>query len=58
MDVIRGRFPVVWQHINLFGTFEFSLAVSKIDIDALVARYADPTYWSKALKEDSEGPLG
>jgi hypothetical protein len=43
---------------SVFGTFEFNPVVSKIDIDALVARYVDPTYWSKALKEESEGPLG
>lgn len=58
MDIIRGMSPVAWQHVNLFGTFEFSPTVSKIDIDALVARYADPAYWSKALMEENEGPLG
>jgi len=58
MDVIRGMSPVAWQHVNLFGTFEFNPAVSKIDIDALVARYADPAYWNNALKEENEGPLG
>jgi TnpA family transposase len=58
MDVIRGMSPVAWQHVNLFGTFEFNSAVSKLNIDALVARYADPAGWSKALKEENEGPLG
>lgn len=37
---------------------EFNLSTSKIDIDGLVARYADPVYWSKILKERKEPPLG
>jgi len=33
---------VAWPHANLFGTFEFNEATTRIDIDALAARYADP----------------
>lgn len=29
----------------------------KVDIDALIVRYADPAYWSKALREEGEPPL-
>jgi TnpA family transposase len=58
MAIIRGMSPVAWQHVNLFGTFEFSQEVLDIDIDALVARYADPAYWSKVLKEENEKALG
>jgi hypothetical protein len=49
--------PISGLHVNLFGAFEFSPANSKVDIDALVARYADPVYWSKALQDLSEAPL-
>ncbi len=56
--ILRGISPVAWQHVNLFGTFEFNETTTKIDIDALAARYADPAYWSKALKEAQEVPLG
>ena len=52
--IIRGISPLAWQHVNLFGSFEFSPSMSKIDIDALVARYADPSCWSKALREEGE----
>ncbi len=45
---------VAWQHINLFGTFEFSPSTSKVDIEALVIRYADPTYWHKAIQDEAE----
>ena len=38
---LRGISPVAWQHVNLFGSFQFSDAASKVDIDALAARYAD-----------------
>ena len=44
--------PVAWRHVNLIGKFEFSTAEPKVDIDALVARYADPACWSKALEEE------
>lgn len=44
---------MAWQHVNLFGSFEFSDAASKVDIDALAARYADAAYWSQALKEEA-----
>ena len=44
--------PVAWQHINMYGNFEFSPSTSKIDIDALVARYAEPEYWKQALIEN------
>jgi TnpA family transposase len=50
---LQGISPVAWQHINMYGSFEFSPSTSKIDIDALVARYADPKYWLQALT-DSE----
>ncbi|AKE62245.1 transposase (plasmid) [Citrobacter amalonaticus Y19] len=52
---LQGISPVAWQHINMYGSFEFSPSTSKIDIDALVARYADPEYWQQALT-DSEPP--
>lgn len=50
--------PVAWQNVNLFGSFEFNQLTSRLDIDALVASYADPAYWSKATREDPEDPLG
>lgn len=56
--IIKGISPVAWQHINLFGSFEFSPSTSKVDIDSMVARYADPAYWSKTLREEGEAPLG
>jgi len=53
IEILRGISPVAWQHVNLFGSFEFSDATSKVDIDALAARYADAAYWSQALKEEA-----
>ena len=54
MEMIQGMSPVAWQHINLIGQFEFSAADSKVDIDALVERYADPDCWSKSLQPETE----
>ena len=56
MDAIQGMSPVAWQHINLIGQFEFSAADSKVDIDALVERYADPDCWHKSLQPQT-GPI-
>lgn len=52
-EILRGISPVAWQHVNLFGSFEFSDATSKVDIDALAARYADAAYWSQALRPET-----
>ncbi len=54
MALIRGISPVAWQHVNLFGTFEFSPAESTVDLDVLAARYSDPGYWSQVLQEEQE----
>jgi len=40
--------------VSLFSTFEFNQAASKVDIDALAARYDDPVSWSKAFQEEAE----
>ena len=56
--IIKDISPVAWQHINLFGTFEFSPSTSNVDIEALVVRYADPTYWHKAIQDETESDLG
>jgi hypothetical protein len=55
MEIIKGMSPLAWQHINLIGQFEFIAAVSKVDIDALMERYADPDCWSKSLQPETEG---
>ena len=57
-DVIKGTSPAAWQSVNLFGSFEFTPSTSKIDIDALAARYADPVCWSKVVQGRPEPPLG
>ena len=31
MDIIKGVSPVAWQHVNLFGTIEFSQTPLGID---------------------------
>jgi len=56
--IIKGISPIAWQHVNLFGRFEFNETTSKVDMAALAARYADPMYWSKAMQaEQKEPPL-
>ena len=58
MDALRGISPVAWQHINLFGTFEFNSVGRKIDIAALVAHYANTAHWDKAIRKDNHRTRG
>jgi hypothetical protein len=47
---IQGMSPVAWQHVNMFGSFEFSDDEQSIDLEALAARYADWVFWSNATQ--------
>ena len=47
---IQGMSPVAWQHVNMFGSFEFSDDEQGIDLEALAARYADSVCWSNATQ--------
>jgi hypothetical protein len=57
MAAIAAISPVAWQNVNLFGVIEFSSAKSLVDLDALVARFADPACWRKAFQEELEATL-
>jgi len=52
IDILKHVSPIAWQHINLFGSFEFTQAESRIDLDALAERYNDPDFWSRAMREE------
>lgn len=54
MEIIAGMSPIAWQHINLFGSFEFNRSNSKVDLNALAARFEDPVFWNRALQELEE----
>ena len=56
IELMRRISPVAWQHVNLFGTFEFTPSGSKLDIEALAALYLNPTYWLNTLKDRDEIP--
>lgn len=58
LSLIEGVSPVAWQNVNLFGSFEFNQSGTKIDVDAMVACFADPEYWSRVIKNEQEPPLG
>ena len=54
VSAIRRMSPVAWQHVNLFGTFEFSDEEFILDMEALLARYADETNWRQATQEGED----
>jgi Tn3 transposase DDE domain len=50
---LAGLSPVAWQHVRLFGAFDFRPPTSPVDLGALAALYADPVSWDHALQEES-----
>jgi TnpA family transposase len=56
IEMMRRISPVAWQHINLFGTFEFTPSGSKLDIEALAELYLDPAYWLNTTKDSEDVP--
>jgi hypothetical protein len=38
-------------------SFDFAQPSIQVDIDALVVRYADPTYWHQAIQAEAESNL-
>ena len=59
-EALETRFAQVNQRIteatNLFGTFEFNDTPTKVDIDALVALFADARYWTKRSRTSRTYP--
>jgi TnpA family transposase len=51
IEIIKRISPIAWQHINLFGKFEFMHIDSRVDLDALAERYNDPDFWNRVLQE-------
>ena len=54
MKAITGISPIAWQHINLFGTFEFNQSNLKLDIKTFADYYEDPAFWKSAINENEE----
>jgi len=52
--VLRKTSPVAWRNVNLIGAMDFRGDASTIDIESLVARFADPEFWKKSLQDESE----
>lgn len=46
---IQGK-PVAWQHVNMFGSFEFSNEAPDVDLEALDGRGADSVFWRNATQ--------
>ena len=54
IDFLKGVSPVAWRNINLIGNIEFTGETSKVDIEALAARFNDPNFWRKSLKDEGD----
>nr|WP_248295551.1 transposase [Paraburkholderia sp. UYCP14C] len=56
MALIAGMSPVAWQHINLFGAFEFTPGGATVDIETLASYYADPAWWNRIARPGQTRP--
>lgn len=56
--ILRDTSPVAWRKVNLFGAIDFRAEASPVDLEALVARYADPEFWKRILQEEVEDMFG
>lgn len=48
VEFIQGMSHVAWQHVNMFGSFEFSDEKPTVDLEELATRYADSEFWVRA----------
>ena len=56
IKILRGTSPVAWRDVNLIGNFDFAAGTSRVDIEALAARYNDPVFWRRSMHESDDGP--
>jgi hypothetical protein len=57
IKILRGISPVAWRDVNLIGNFDFPAGTSRVDIEALVARYNNPDFWHRSMQEaDDDAP--
>jgi TnpA family transposase len=60
VELLKGISPVAWQHVNLFGRFEFNKR-GKVDLAALVKVFDEPQCWTRItqqnLHEDYTPPI-
>jgi hypothetical protein len=54
IDILSGTSPVAWQHVNLFGRFEFNKTAGTVDIDALVRHFDQSESWLGTLQEQGD----
>jgi TnpA family transposase len=52
-DILKGISPVAWQHVNLFGRFEFSKR-GKIDLAILAKIFDEPECWARITRQNMQ----
>ncbi len=54
---ISAMSPVAWQHMNMYGSFEFSEDDHDINLDALTAQYVASVPWRNATQPGQRDPI-
>lgn len=55
IQILKGISPVAWQHINLFGTFEFTPDEIGVDLDSVAALLMNMVNWNDVNVEPDIG---
>lgn len=58
IEILKGISPVAWQHINLFGTFEFTPGEMGIDLDSLAMILMNKVNWKDTAGAKIEPDIG
>ena len=53
VEILKGISPVAWQHVNLFGRFEFNKR-GRVDLAALMKVFDAPECWNRITQEKTE----
>ena len=53
VDILKGISPVAWQHVNLFGRFEFNKR-GTIDLATLVKIFDKPECWVRITRQNMQ----
>jgi hypothetical protein len=54
VEILKGISPVAWQHVNLYGRFEFNKR-GKVDLATLVKIFDEPECWTRMTQQNMQG---
>ena len=53
VEILKGISPVAWQHVNLFGRFEFNKR-ARVDLAELVKVFNELECWTRITRQNMQ----